>query len=96
MSNVSTNSVRQLATLSALELDESELQLLTRDLEKILDYVQELDQLDTTGVAPTYQVTGLSNVWRQDKVEESSADAATLLELAPHSQAMQVKVPKVL
>ena len=59
------------------------------------DLIEQLGELDTSGVEPTYQVTGLENVWREDEVKPGiSRDE--LLELAPEKQNNQVKVPQVL
>ena len=41
-------------------------------IEKIINYINQLDELDTDGVEPTYQVTGLQNVWRDDEIIDSS------------------------
>ena len=68
---------------------------LRQDVEKIVEYINQLGELDTSGVEPTYQVTGLENVWREDEVKPGiSRDE--LLELAPEKQNNQVKVPQVL
>ena len=48
-----------------------------------------------SGVEPTYQVTGLSNVWREDEVQ-AGIPVEELLDLAPEKQNNQVKVPQVL
>lgn len=96
MSNITTESVRQLAILSALDLDDSELSLLTKDIDNILSYVEELGELDTEGVEPTYQVTSLNNVFREDVVEDSPVSRQQLLDLAPEQKSGQIKVPKVL
>jgi aspartyl-tRNA(Asn)/glutamyl-tRNA(Gln) amidotransferase subunit C len=58
--------------------------------------VAQLGELDTAGVEPTYQVTGLENVWRDDTVQTSDVTRDQLLALAPDSSDGQVKVPKVL
>ncbi|MFZ1258248.1 MAG: Asp-tRNA(Asn)/Glu-tRNA(Gln) amidotransferase subunit GatC [Candidatus Saccharimonas sp.] len=96
MSTITTNDVRHLAQLSNLQLSEDEIANLQVDLENILTYITELSQLDTTGVEPTYQVTGLTNVWRDDVVEASTATREHLLTLAPEHEQQSVKVPKVL
>ena len=64
-------------------------------MEKIVEYINQLGELDTSGVEPTYQVTGLENVWREDEVQ-SGISRDELLELAPEKQNNQVKVPQVL
>jgi aspartyl/glutamyl-tRNA(asn/gln) amidotransferase, C subunit len=68
---------------------------LRQDVEKIVEYINQLGELDTSGVEPTYQVTGLENVWREDEVQ-SGISRDELLELAPEKQNNQVKVPQVL
>jgi len=84
-----------LATLSSISLSDDELATLTADLENIIKYIEQLGELDTTGIEPTYQVTGLSNVWREDVIEEQ-LPREKLLNLAPEQKNNQVKVPKVL
>lgn len=96
MSTVTTDDVRHLAALSALALDDEQIEALRVDLGNILDYIGQLSDLDTTGVTPSYQVTGLNNVMRRDVVEPGEADSETLLKLAPDARDNQVKVPKVL
>lgn len=81
--------------MSSLQLADDELDNLRGDLEAILGYVEQLGELDTTGVEPTYQVTGLENVMRGDEVEHDVAQE-DLLALAPLSKDNQIQVPKVL
>ena len=64
-------------------------------MENIIGYIEQLGELDTAGVEPTYQVTGLENVWREDEVQPG-IPAEKLLEMAPEKQNNQVKVPQVL
>jgi len=84
-----------LAALSNIHLSNQELAALAADLENIIKYVEQLGELDTTGVEPTFQVTGLKNVWREDIVEEQ-LPREKLLALAPDRTETAVKVPKVL
>ena len=95
MTTITSNDVQRLASLSSLHLSDSEVQALQGDLERIIKYIEQLGELDTTGVEPTYQVTGLENVWRDDEVV-SDVGRDALLALAPDQQNDQVKVPKVL
>ena len=95
MTNISTSDIQHLASLSSLALADDEVDGLRQDLENIIGYIEQLGELDTSGVEPTYQVTGLENVWREDEVKQGiSRDE--LLELAPEKQNNQVKVPQVL
>ncbi len=95
MTSISASTISNIARLSSLSLSDDEKTKLQADLENILQYVKQLDELDTEGIQPSYQVTGLNTVWREDEVKES-VPASRLLELAPVSQNNQIKVPKVL
>ena len=96
MTQISDNDVQHLAQLSNLQLTDEEVAALRGDLQNIIGYVQQLDELDTTGVEPTYQVTDLENVWRDDVIDNYGIDKSVLLPLAPAVEAEQIKVPKVL
>ncbi len=96
MTQISHDDVRHLAQLSSLQLTDDEADALRSDLEHILDYIEQLSELDTSGVEPTYQVTELENVWRDDLVNTYGMSAETLVELAADHDARQIKVPKVL
>mgnify|MGYP001581621539 CR=1 len=96
MTQISRDDVQHLAQLSSLSLADDEVDSLTADIANILQYVEQLSELDTTGVEPTYQVTDLENVWRDDKVIDYGITRERLLELSPTSYSHQVKVPKVL
>ncbi len=95
MTTISTSDIQHLASLSSLALADDEVDELRQDLENIIGYIKQLGELDTAGVEPTYQVTGLENIWREDEVQPGiSRDE--LLNLAPEKQNHQVKVPQVL
>lgn len=96
MTQISRDDVQHLAQLSSLQLTDSETDDLQKDLGNILKYVEQLGELDTTGVEPTYQVTDLENVWRDDSVIDDHVSREQLLALSPESLDHQVKVPKVL
>lgn len=92
---VTKSDVAYLAALSKIALSDDELNGLTTDLENIIGYIEQLSELDTAGVEPTYQVTGLKNVCREDVVKQQIS-REELLALAPDQKNNQVKVPKVL
>ena len=81
--------------LSKISLTDEELARLLPDLQNIIKYIEQLRELDTTGVEPTFQVTGLQNVFREDVVQPQ-VPREKLLQLAPQQENHQVKVPKVL
>ena len=96
MSTITNDDVRHLAHLSSLQMSDAEVESLRADIEKIINYINQLDELDTDGVEPTYQVTGRQNVWRDDEIIDSSVSRRQLLALAAEQSDNCVKVPKVL
>ncbi len=96
MAKISRDDVQYLAQLSSLELNDSEIDKLQIDIGNILGYVEQLGELDTSGVEPTYQVTGLENVWRDDEIINYNVSREELLSRAPEAADNQIKVPKVL
>ncbi len=60
--------VIKIAKLARLELTEEEIKRYQKDLSAILEHAEKLNEIDVTGVAPIYQVTGLEHVIREDKV----------------------------
>ena len=96
MSTITTDDVHHLAQLSSLQLSDSEVENLRADLENIINHINQLNEVDTSGVEPTYQVTGLENVWRGDEIDAGSVTPEQLLDLAAEQSGRCVKVPKVL
>jgi aspartyl-tRNA(Asn)/glutamyl-tRNA(Gln) amidotransferase subunit C len=96
MTKISQDDVLHLARLSNLQLNPSEVEPLQVDLNNILEYVQQLNEVDTDNVEPTYQVSGLENVWRKDEVIDYGIGREQLLNLSPDHTADSVRVPKVL
>ncbi|MBR0431163.1 Asp-tRNA(Asn)/Glu-tRNA(Gln) amidotransferase subunit GatC [Candidatus Saccharibacteria bacterium] len=85
-----------LAELSNFSLSEKEIEGLGKDLQEIIKYISQLDQLDTNNIEPTYQVFDLENVWREDEIVEQEATREELLALTVEQKDHQIKVPKVL
>lgn len=96
MTQISRDDVQHLAQLSSLQLADDEIDNLQADIANILGYVEQLSELNTEGIEPTYQVTDLHNVWRDDSVIDYGVSREQLLDLSPASLNHQVKVPKVL
>ena len=93
---ITRDEINHLAELSNFSLTDAECDNLGKDLESIIGYISQLDELDTEGVEPTYQVFEMENVWRADEIQPQDADREQLLALAPEMQENQIKVPKVL
>lgn len=65
---LSEDQVRHIAKLARIRLRDEEIQKFQTELSAILEYVEQLNEVDTTTVLPTSQVTGLENHLREDKV----------------------------
>lgn len=63
--------VKKVGTLANLPLTSEEQEKFSKELSETLDYVNQLESVDTKGVEPTSQVTGLENITREDIVEPS-------------------------
>lgn len=96
MTNINEGTVRHLAQLSSISLSDDEVSSLQEDLANILTYIEQLQEVDTENVEPTYQVTGLKNVGREDEIIDYGLGRDDLLAGAPDVQDSQIKVPKVL
>lgn len=96
MAKLSTEDVLKLAHLSRLKLTDEEIEKFRSELSEILEYVEQLDKVDTAGLEPTYQITGLKNVTRPDEPVEYQAKPEDLLKNAPALQDNQFKVKRVL
>jgi aspartyl-tRNA(Asn)/glutamyl-tRNA(Gln) amidotransferase subunit C len=71
---ITRNDVEYVARLARLELTEAEKEQYAGQLEHILDYIDQLNRLDTTDVPPTSHVLPLANVWREDVQRPSSPE----------------------
>ncbi len=88
--------ILHLANLSNFTLSDEEVLSLGKDLQDIIKYISQLDDLDTSEVKPTYQVFEMENVWRSDEIIEQDASSEQLLALTKNEKDNQIKVPKVL
>ena len=93
---ITREDVVHLAELSNISIAEDQIEPLIKDLDNILGYISQLDELDTDNVEPTYQCFDMQNVWREDEIEEFEAKREDLLALTRESEDNQIKVPKVL
>ncbi|MFA5954857.1 MAG: Asp-tRNA(Asn)/Glu-tRNA(Gln) amidotransferase subunit GatC [Patescibacteria group bacterium] len=85
-----------IAKLARLELSEQEIARYQGELSKILDYIGELQQVDTTGVEATAQVTGLTNRLAEDKIQPvDEARRQRLVDAFPLREGDYLKVKTV-
>ena len=87
--------VQRVAVLARLRLTEDEESQLTAQLDAILAYMDKLDEIDTSNVAPFSHATDTTNGFRDDKVT-NQPDADALLANAPDRDGTFFKVPKII
>ena len=95
MSHITADDVRKVAQLARLQLPEEKIATYTRQLERILDYVAQLEQVDTTGVPPTTRAVEVVNMTRDDAVQPTDV-REELLDLAPQREGDFFRVPRIL
>jgi len=95
---IDINDVKKIAELARLELTAEETELFTQQLSSILQHVQKLNELDTTGVPPMSHCSpagGDAEYVKRDDEVRSSLGQKIAVENAPDSEAGFFKVPKV-
>ncbi len=95
MTKITDDDVLKLAQLSKLSLSDEQVVKFRDEIEEILNYIEQLQQVDTDGLEPTNQVTGLTNVMREDEIEDS-VGKDELLKNAPDREGDYIKVRRVL
>ena len=95
MSHVSPTDVRHVAALARIALTDEEVALFQPQLERMLEYVEQLGPLPTEQIPPTSHVLPLSNVLREDVVGPC-LPTETVVGLAPARQGPLVKVPRII
>ena len=92
---ITLEEVEHVARLARLEVGPDEREELTRQMNRILQYVEKLNELDTTGVSPTSHAIDLENAFRDDTVEASLPRDASL-QNAPESNGAEFVVPRII
>ena len=95
MSRISADDVRKVAKLARLNLPDAKIATYTGQLESILGYVSQLEQVDTTGVPETTRAVEVTNVTRQDGVNTTPV-REEILNQAPQREGDFFRVPKIL
>lgn len=95
MSDITKKSLEHLAELSRLSLNPKEEEKFLADLTSILGHFKELEELDTTNVAPLTGGTDLKNVLREDGETKSSLPADPIVDAFPEKEGRKLKVPAV-
>ena len=96
MVKLSKEEILKLANLAQLKLTPDEVSEFSSELSLILDYVSHLDTIDVEGLLPTYQVTGLENVTREDMKIDYKVDKNQLMSNLPSSKDGQIQVKRMI
>ena len=87
--------IDRLAQLAKLKFSEEEKKELKTDLERMIEFVEKLKEVDTTGVEPLLHITNAVNILREDEVKQTITKEEALLN-APLTDGNFFKVPKVI
>ena len=95
MKRISSDEVKKVAQLARLQLNESEIHKHADQLEKILDYIKQLDKINTNNIPCTTRAIEVVNVLRKDDKKDYE-NSEELLDLAPSREDKFFKVPKII
>ncbi len=87
--------IDKLAHLSKLQFNKTEREIIKTDLQRMIQFVEKLNELDTTGVAPLLHMSNNENILREDTIK-GSIDRKEALKNAPVKDDQYFKVPKVI
>ena len=95
MVRISKDQVKKVADLARIDLNQNEIEYHAVQLEKILDYINQLERINTDDVPCTTRAIEVVNVVRKD-IKEDYKNTDELIDLAPSREAKFFKVPKIL
>ena len=87
--------VKHVANLARLAITEEEAEKLTNDLDAIISFAEQLNELDTENVEPTSHVLDMKNIFRED-VSKPGLPVEDVLKNAPDHENGQIKVPAII
>lgn len=91
--NITEDTIEYVSTLAKLDLNGEEREGAMLDMNRMLDYIDKLNELDTTGVEPVSHVFPLQNVFREDEVTNGDGSEDTLKN-APEEKENMFVTPK--
>ena len=95
MKGISSDEVKKVAQLARLELNENEINQHAEQLEKILEYIKQLEKINTEDVPCTTRAIEVVNVLRKDE-KRNYENSEEILDLAPSRENKFFKVPKII
>ncbi len=93
--SITKEQIKHIANLASLNFSEEELEKYLVNMNDIVDFANQLDELNTDNVEITTSILGEYNIFRKD-IEKASFDRELLLENAPDVQDGMFKIPKVI
>jgi aspartyl-tRNA(Asn)/glutamyl-tRNA(Gln) amidotransferase subunit C len=95
MTRISNDQVKHVANLARLAITEEEVEKFTKQLDAIITFAEQLNELDTANVEPTYHVLDMKNVFRED-IKQEGLPRKEVLKNAPDHQDGQIRVPAIM
>ena len=92
---VTDDMIDNLASLSRLRFNEQEKTEIKKDLQRMISFVEKLNEVNTTGIEPLLHMTNATNVYREDQ-EQGAMSKTEALQNAPVADENYFKVPKVI
>jgi len=92
---IDKQTIDKVADLARIEIEDKEVDTLIADMNKILTFMEKLNELDTTGVAPLIYMNPEKNVWREDVEHQEISVAEGLKNAAKHNESFFL-VPKII
>lgn len=96
MAKLSRDDILKLALLARLDLSEEEIEEYSSELSEVLQYVEQLQSAELNDLKPTNQVSGLTNVTREDEVIDYGYAPLDLLKNVPATENNQIKVKRMI
>ena len=90
---ISDETIKYVGLLAKLELSQEEKESAGKDMGRMLDYIDKLNELDTSDVEPMTHIFSMNNVFREDVVTNGD-DRSRMLENAPQQKDGAFKVPR--
>ncbi|MBM7604810.1 Asp-tRNA(Asn)/Glu-tRNA(Gln) amidotransferase subunit GatC [Metabacillus litoralis] len=95
MSRISTDQVKHVANLARLAITDDEAVLLTQQLDAIITFAEQLNEVDTENVKPTSHVLDMKNIMRED-IPKKGLDNEEVVKNAPDHADGYIRVPSIL
>lgn len=92
---IDKQTIHKVADLARIAIEDKEVDTLMTDMNKILTFMEKLNELDTTGVAPLVYMNAEENVWREDQVKQEISVEDGLKNAARHNENFFM-VPKII